>query len=210
MQPLVDEGLFVQFYMGTVEDPVASRPAQEGGKGYPVFKDVPFVRIAIPGVKDELIDQPAWVDTSRYPKPLAHNIRFPAAWARFQAGEKEDAVSGMPLKQWAQVTRGQVEQLTQFNVRTVEQLASMVDTALAQLGPGYLALREKAKAFLEQANGTDALRAQVEQLQRQLAEVLNKGKEAVAEVADVAIRGAAALAPAPRRRRRSAGAGAAR
>jgi hypothetical protein len=171
-----DEGLFVEFYLGTIEDPVASKTAKQGAlehpelpketfKGYPVFKEVPFCRVVVPGNKDEMVDGPAWIDERN---PFAQNNRFPHAWARFKAGETE-GVSGTPLKEWAQCTRSHVEQLAFFKIRTVEQLASTHDGNLGHLGPGYLALRQKAREHLEQANSNETLKSELDKLKAQLA-----------------------------------------
>jgi len=150
-----DNNLFVRFHMGAVLDPVASQLA-----GRPKFKDCPFVMIAVPGDKSVVIDRPVWDDEN---EPNSDTQRFPKAWAAFKNGVGDDIQSGTPLSEWAAVTRGQVEELAHFKVRTVEQLANLSDQN-AQKFMGSLALRQKAQDWLRASEKTrpfDELRAEM-------------------------------------------------
>ena len=130
-----DEGLFVKFYMGTQKDEERSNEA-----GHPVFNDVPFVKIMVPGDKNTVIDTVA-------DKQYQH--RFARLWKQFTSQETQTH-TGMPLKEWPAVTRGQVEELNYLNIHTVEQLASCADSH-GQKVMNFHGLKAKAVAYLESA-----------------------------------------------------------
>lgn len=139
--------------------------ATELNGGIPVFVDVPWVNIRIPGNKDEVIDTHAWLDADN---PNSHINRFPVAWAKFKANEAGDANHGFQLKEWPGVLRSQVDHLAHFGIRTVEQLASVSDANLQNIIHG-LELRTKARAFLDKANSAEAVRKRIEELEAKLA-----------------------------------------
>lgn len=186
----VDESLFVGghtpaprvngevafFYLKTVKDPARSADA-----GRPIHASVEYIKIRVPGSRDE-VDRPS--------RPEDYT-RFSPAYAAFKAGDKEQ-VTGTPLKVWPRISEPQVEDLRHLKIYTVEQLASVADSNLQALGPGGRSLRDEAKAFLELAAGAAplsrmqaaldkrdeevaALRQQVEDLRRAL-EKQGKGK----------------------------------
>jgi len=165
LDPEADKRLWVKFRWDAVED---KQKSMELGRR--VFKDVPWVWIAVPGDKDNIYDQPAWVDESDMPHPMAHNARFPLQWARFKAGKTDEHFSGTMLSDWPGILRSQVEELSYLKVKTVEQLASVSDGNLQKMGPGYLALRQKARDFIEQAKNN----APMERMRAELAERDNK------------------------------------
>lgn len=172
---LPDEGLDVQFYMGAVEDSAASEASKAAG-GPPVFKDVPFVRIKMPGNMYEIIDTVAWTEESN---ENSHIRRFPLAWARFKSGDTA-GVGGFPLKDWAQVPRSVVELFAHFSVKSVEQLAALTDSNLQRIPlPNVLQLRAEAQAFIAQRQSTEGLRAELDALRAQLAQLSASAKVTV-------------------------------
>jgi hypothetical protein len=148
--------LFVQFYSHPVQNEAKSAEA-----GRPVFEDVDYIRIQVPGDKTTRIERPVRPDDVR-----AHRIAHEA----YKAG-KEAPTSGTPLKEWPAATRAQVEELAYFKVYTVEHLAGLSDGNAQNLGP-ILALRQKARDFLEAAKATApmaSLRAELERKDAELA-----------------------------------------
>lgn len=119
-----------------VEDPEKTAEA-----GHPVFKEVEFVKIAVPGDRQSLYMQPA-TDRDRQ--------RFPRAYAAFKSRES-NTLEGMPIEQWPQVTRALAMTLRAMNIHTVEALAEVHDGNLGNLGQQGRELRAKAAAFLKQA-----------------------------------------------------------
>jgi hypothetical protein len=160
-----EEKLFVKFHMGAVLD-----GAETAKLGFPKFKDVPCVTIAVPGDKSLVVDRPVWDDENN---PRSDTQRFAKAWAAFKAGHADDAVIGHPLTEWPPISKGQLETLTFQKIRTVEQLASMSD-ATCQRFLGSLALREKAKVWLterEKERPFQELRAEMEGKAQEVAQL---------------------------------------
>lgn len=128
-----DEKLYVRFFIDTLPDEKATNEA-----GRPIYKEVEFVEIMQPGNKDSVIQRPVRKNDIQ---------RFPRQYQQFK-NNMEETVEGTPLEAWPLLSRAQVEELRYFNVRTVEQLASMTD-ANAQNFVGMQNLKLKAQAFLE-------------------------------------------------------------
>lgn len=136
-----DAILNVTFYMDKAKDEV-----ETAKQGHPIFKEIPHVRIAIPGDRD-VVTRPVWDDGNN---PLSDTYRFATKWQRFLEGQHEPVV-GTPLSEWPGVTRSQVEELKYFQVLTVEAMAEVPDVSLAKMGAGYLQLRQKARDYLATA-----------------------------------------------------------
>jgi len=178
-QPLQESSLFVTFFTEAIEFKAESEKA-----GRPIFKDVPFVRIIVPGDVNNIIERKATKEDE---------LKFPRAWARYKAEEAE-AHDGMPLEQWPQITRSLLKELKYFEVHTVEQLAGLSDSQVSKLGMGFMDYRNKAKAFLAAAAGTadstaqaaetERLRTELEDLKQQMAALGEKkrGRPAKEEV----------------------------
>jgi len=133
----LDKKLYVNFYIRA--DLNSFKSAQEGR---PIFDEVDYIRIIIPGDKNSILDTQVTEE---------HKHRFENQYQRFKKNQ-EQAVSGTPLEVWPQMTVGQVAELKAMNVHTVEQLADMPDQ-LAQKIMGNHGLRAKAKLFLDAAAG---------------------------------------------------------
>lgn len=161
-----DERLFVQFYMGTVQDFETTKE-----KGRPVFKDAEFIRIQQPGNLLSRIERPVRLPQDRE--------RFPRQYQAFKAGSAEQ-IHGTPLSEWPLVTRAQVEEFKYYKVYTVEQLAEVADN-VAQTFMGAQQLKQKAKDWLAAAGNNselNALRDQNNELKLQVEEL----KSAIADL----------------------------
>jgi hypothetical protein len=159
-----DENLAVRFELVPKKDDGESEK-----QGRPIFKDVEYISISVPGNRLTRVHRPVREqDKARFSKQYQH-------WQ----GSKKNLVDGTPLAEWPQVTRGQVEELRYMNVHTVEQLAGMASGAASGF-LGGLALQQKAKDFLGRAQDgayVVQMRAELEQraaerdvMRRQLAE----------------------------------------
>lgn len=129
-------------------------PVKDGPKsqkaGYDIYREELFVRICIPGDKNAVYFQPAT------PK---HKTRFPQAFNAFQRREQSHIDEGMPVEQWAPITRALALTLRSLHIHTVEALASVHDGHIDHL-PNGRDLREKARSWLANASeGAQALRA---------------------------------------------------
>jgi cell division protein FtsB len=163
-----DDRLFVQFYMGSVKNAAKSEEA-----GHPVFDDLPFVKIIVPGDKNTIIDTVA--DNS-------HKQRFARAWEQFQRNEEQIA-EGWPLREWPAITRAQADELRHMNIVTVEQLANLSDVHGSKI-MGYHELKRKAQTALTVAKDqsvaqklaaqNETLKGQVAALEAQLKELSDR------------------------------------
>jgi|TARA_R110000787_G_scaffold90865_7_gene191699 hypothetical protein len=168
-----EAGIFAEFYYESILN--ESKSTEENR---PIFEDTSFIRITVSGNKNSIIERPV-----RIGHLVNHdNNRFRAEYAAFLKGEQA-ILEGTPLNQWGAISNSQANELKHFNVRTVEQLASMTD-GNAQNFPSILALREQAKSFLKTAlEGSQTSKLQAELSKRdddiaamkaQLAEVVKE------------------------------------
>ena len=151
-----DSKLYVQFYTRAVMNNFKS--AQEGR---PIFDELDFVRIIIPGDRNNVVDTEVTQE---------HKTRFADRYERFKKNQ-EQAISGTPLEVWPQMTVGMVAELKAQGVHTVEQLADLSD-GLAQKFMGSFSLRQRAKNFQEAASGQAAstkLEAELESRDNEIA-----------------------------------------
>ena len=139
--PSVENNVFVTFYMEAIELKAESEKA-----GRPIFQDVPFIRVTIPGDTNNIIEHRA---------KDADKLKYPKAWEMFQRGEA-GGHKGTPLEQWPQITRAQ---------------ANLSDAHCQKLGMGFAELRNKAKAYLAAAAGTADATAQAAENDRMKAEL---------------------------------------
>jgi hypothetical protein len=132
--------------------------------GHDFYSDVEFVKIAVPGDKNSVVFQPA-ADT--------HRRRFPKAYAEFKARTAgAETREGLPIEQWAPISRSVAMTLRAAHIHTVEALAAVHDGHIDRIGTNGRELRAKAQAFLEQAKDSSAvlkLAADKKELQDQLA-----------------------------------------
>lgn len=160
------EQVFVQFSLQPTQNKTKSAEA-----GRPIFDELEYVQIMVPGDKQNVIHRPvSEKDRQRFKRQYE-------AWK--ESGQQP--VSGTPLDQWPAVTRAQVAELAYFNVKTVEQLASMSDGNAMGIGP-ITSLRQKAKDFVAAAAGN----APLQQLRDQLAERDNEIEVLKRQVAELA------------------------
>lgn len=168
-----DQALIVEFYTRAVQNNFASSK-----EGRPIFEDVIYVRINVPGLKDMQVDTPARTD---------HKARFPLQWQHFMNKTQGDAREiGTPLTEWTQLTRSQAEEFRALKFYTVESIANASDANVNALGMiggmSPYALREKARAFLKASSDRALPQHQAEELAKRDAEIAML-KEQMARIA---------------------------
>jgi hypothetical protein len=203
-QSRADETLMVRFFTQPMLDNQATKKA-----GRPVYTDREFIDIKVPGSRTggdvHLVRQ-------------RDIVRFPRHYEAFKQ-RTEAPETGTPLSEWPMVSRSQAEELAFFNVKTVEQLATMPDNH-AQSFHNALNLKQKAKEWLEMAEAStrvseigslqsalDEKDAQIAALTEKMAELESKISLASDEPAAQASSTDSDDAPAPpptRRRRKKA------
>lgn len=146
-----DKNLLVQFKMHAVKQGGASEKA-----GRDIYKDEEYVWIRFPGDRTKEVLRPVDLKGSGGHPP--DPARWPNAWAAF----KNSAVQvqeGTPLESFPLLGTSTVLNFKSYNVHTVEQLASVSDAVIHNLGTGAMDLREKAKAWLKAAKDSSAVTA---------------------------------------------------
>lgn len=158
-----ENGSIVEFFRDAVQNNFKS--AQEGR---PIYDEKDFIRITTPGdtrtVVVELVND-------------LHKRQYPKTWEAYEKN-MDEVQEGTPISQWNQASISQARELAHFNVRTVEQLATVSDGNLQHMGPGFQALRERAKQYLT-ATKDDADSTKVERENEQLREQNELLKEQV-------------------------------
>lgn len=151
--------LAVRFYSKEMQN--AFLTAKEGR---PISYMADFVRIEIPGNQTSIID--TFVNNS-------HKQQFPTQWALYlnekaDGNNNPDNVQGTLLRDWPLLNAAQATELKHFKFYTVEQVANASDQQLMAIGMtagmSPLALRDKAKAFLDNAKDSSFAQKQAEEL----------------------------------------------
>jgi len=166
-----DSGLYVEFYMEAEHQAFKSEE-----EGYPVYKDVPYVRIIFPGDNTKKVVRP--VNERGHEGSPSDPERWPRQWQAF-TNQSVQVNEGTPIDQWPPITKSTALLLKGMNIHTVQQLAGVSDTALTWLGARDM--REKAKAYIAHAadsastlklqSENEALKADIEILKKQFAEL---------------------------------------
>lgn len=157
-----DAALIVEFYMRPVQNNFASTE-----QGRPIYEDICYVRINVPGVKESQWDMPARSD---------HQQRFPMQYQHFINKTQGDAREiGTPLAEWPVLTRSQAEEFRAIKFYTVESIANASDSNINNLGMiggmSPYALRDKARAFLHAARDSALPQKQAEELAKRDQEI---------------------------------------
>ena len=172
----MDDDLMVRFFYKEREDKVKTL-----AEGRPCFKEMEYVEIRVPGSRDAQACRPAtFRDKQRFSR------HYEAFQKRIEMPEE-----GTLLKEWPQVSRSQVEELSFINVKTVEQVASMSDTH-ANKFHGGISLKDRAQKWLESA-GESKLIAEKEALQARLNDMESK----MAQMQEYMAQQNTAMVPAP-------------
>lgn len=153
--------------------PVEDRPATLSSGAYKT-KDVAFVLVHRPGSKD-VHEEEAEV----WGKKLAERARqgnCPSSWvgdferiySAWKKGE-ELPVEGTPIRTWPGLSPSAVKMIIGAGFLTVEQLASANEVEISGIGLGAIDFRNRARKYLEAAQGPGKLLEQIRALEASLA-----------------------------------------
>lgn len=171
---------FVEFKQVAVEDRNASIEA-----GRRVTKNVNMAFIMQPGSRDQ-VEKVAeeWIEQI---KRQAYAGHYPETWAQhFEAKFKawlagiETPDSGLPIKEWPVLSPAEAENLIAAKILTVEDLANLSEEAMANVGMGMRALRDKARAWLEAAVDTGKSAERISALEAQVSDLIEQNKQLLA------------------------------
>jgi hypothetical protein len=131
-------------------------------QGMPVYKDVEMAHLTPTGcqgttrvpkvITDKLLDEWRYGDKQRRQGPVPYYIEAYEAW---KAGLEVPA-NGLDVKNWPGVTPAQLKTCQEAGVRTVEDLGEANADTIRRLGIGSVALVQKAKSYLENAETNKA------------------------------------------------------
>lgn len=147
-----DAGVIAVFYTEPVE--LTTETEKEGR---PIFKDVEHIKILIAGSRDE-VNRVA-TDSDK--------LKYADQYKKFKDGmREEDQMTGTPLSQWSYLKPSQIKELQMIEIRTVEALAGLSDTAKQRLGMGAHELVSQAKAYIEHAKDSSVVSKYASENQR--------------------------------------------
>ena len=95
-----------------------------------------------------------------------HKDYYEDAYKRWKAGQ-EIPVQGTPIKTWPVLSPSQVGALIAVHVRTVEDLSTLNDEGLRRIGMGAIDLKQKAQAWLAQAQDKGPLTMEMANLKKE-------------------------------------------
>lgn len=137
-----DKALLVKFFIKAKQD-----QAETLKEGRPIFRDIEYIDIKIPGDRSNAICRPASEGDKQ---------RFPEHYSAFKNRTEHEMETGSSLHEWPLMSRSMAEELAFFHVKTVEQLATMSDTQCGKF-MGMYVFREKAKRWVKQAEADKPL-----------------------------------------------------
>jgi len=124
-----DPKAFVRFHLLPKQNEAKSAEA-----GRPIFEDVEYVEIIVPGNET---NRPVLKVT------VIERQRFAQQYRRWKESGVSDYNEGTPLTEVPWITRSQVEELAFARIKTLEQLAGVSDTVCQRM-MGLTELRRKA------------------------------------------------------------------
>ena len=134
-----DSMLSVEFYWGLVKKMNRQPVLDENGKP----KQVPYIRLSIPGNETYQFDGPVRED---------HKRRFARQWQYWQIQENQGENSDIPgwkLDDWEELSDEQRRELKYLRFSVVEQIAAASDMQVQRMGLNGQALRIKAREALQ-------------------------------------------------------------
>ncbi len=102
--------------------------------------------------------------------PASHAAYYKEAYKRWLDGQ-EMPVTGTPIRGWAVISPAQQALLVNLGVRTVEDLSTMTDEGLTKIGIGAVTMKQKAVAWLAQANDKGTLTMEMVKIQQENADL---------------------------------------
>lgn len=131
-------------------------------EGRPVWDEKDFICIICPGQDKQRVQRPVRDEDIQ---------EYSEAWKAY-CEKRKQPVNGTPIADLPGMTQSILTLMDHGNITTIEQLASIGDTEVQNLGPNGMVLRSRAKSFLEGSNRLAAenaeLRARLEALEARL------------------------------------------
>lgn len=123
------------------------------------FKEVEWVAWGKKGVQNPSITNEKIATLQKYPDNPIWGVIKPA-YEHWKNGQKE-VVDGTPLSAWSGISPELKKVLEPANIRSVEDLAKMEDSAIQRLGvPNLRRKQQEARSFLEAQRSTSGVAAE--------------------------------------------------
>ncbi len=161
------DAAYVNFY--TTPKELVRRSEAEGRY---IAIDVDMVEVRQKGATDSVkFEVPLWlkqnnIDMKAGRLPMEHAAHYEKMYAHWKAGQ-ELPVEGTPIKGWAVIAPSQAEAIIRAGIRTVEDLSNMNGEAMQRIGMGAVMLKNKAQAWVAQAQDKGPLTMEMAELKRQ-------------------------------------------
>jgi hypothetical protein len=145
------------------------------------YTECVHLRLQTPGNSKSVYDQPVRLES--HPDRPSDPERFPRQWAEYHRGSRGDLI-GTPITDLETITPSDARRFELLGITTIEQLASVSDGNLAEIGMGAMALREKAKAHLAGELSPSLMKAKLTKMEAVI-EMLMAERSGVLELTDV-------------------------
>jgi hypothetical protein len=167
-----DDKLAIRFFKKARPNPEKTQK-----EGRPIFEEVDFIQIMVPGDRTSVIVRPVGPGDEE---------RFRRQYDHWKTTQSNDLTIGTPLEAWGVLNMAQIEEFRYFGIRTVEHMADLRDDIVAKI-MGATILKQKARIFVDAAKAEAPLKAvtaaleerdsQIAALQQSVAEQANLIKE---------------------------------
>lgn len=152
-----------EFYMNAKKNKAKSAEA-----GRAVHENVAYVRIHIPGDRNNTPDRPVKDEDKQ---------RWPDQWKKFEL-LGESAPEGTPLEEWAYLDKAKVYDLKAQNIHTIEQVSELDDGAITRMGHGARDMVKKAKLHLKPPTAKiKDLNATILEMQNQISALQSENRQ---------------------------------
>ncbi|MEC9266713.1 MAG: hypothetical protein VX464_11690 [Pseudomonadota bacterium] len=144
---LQERPCYVEFEFRGIKNNDASIKA-----GHAVYEDRIFA-IITPAGGSLVVEKEAEVWISELHKRGDSNVMYYERALQAFKDNAEAPIEGTRIEDWPSLTPAQVKQIKAADVRTVEDLAQANEISINRIGIGARALQQKARAWLESADG---------------------------------------------------------
>lgn len=162
-----DKGVHARFYTLPQKDEAKSEK-----KGRPIYEEKDYVEIVAAGNANNIVRRKATEEDKQ---------RFARQYEVFCRAKNSDSeqLIGTPLTEVSWLTKSQVSEMAYFHIHTLEQLASVDDSACSRFA-GLYDMKKRAKVMMEAAEKAAPLtemQSQMEQMKIQLQALVEQNKE---------------------------------
>jgi hypothetical protein len=170
-----------EFYMANMKDEKATAEA-----GRPIHKEVEMVRIRFIGDNKKVIEEPADLCTTRDRATnqwISYKEKFPQHYEAFKRNQQYFG-PGTPIDEAPFLSVAEKADMKAIQIYTIEALANLDMAGQRKIGMGAAQYVAKAQAYIENATGSAKvlqlasenadMKAQLERMQQQMAELLSR------------------------------------